>query len=140
MGVHEFGHLILAFDGKFLEIAGGTIVQLAVPIICFFMFTRQPDYYALSLCGVWLSTNLYHIATYVADARALALPLVTVGGGGEVIHDWNYMLSRLNILSWDTAIARGIRVLAFIVMWGSIVYAIWLLWLMFKSGRQVSES
>jgi hypothetical protein len=127
LGVHELGHIIFGFAGEFVSIAGGTILQLAAPIACAVMFLRQPDYYALCLCGVWLSTNLYGIATYVADARELVLPLVSVGGG-EVIHDWNYMLSRMNILSWDKAIAAFLRGCALILMWGSIIIAIWMLW------------
>jgi hypothetical protein len=85
---------------------------------------------------VWLSTNFYHVALYVGDARAQMLPLVSVGGG-DVIHDWYYILSRLHILSWDTRIAGCTRFIAFVFMWGSIAIAVWMLWEMAKS-RQIT--
>src|SRR5207253_2494489 len=47
---------------------------------------RQPDWFAVTFSGAWLATNLYGVATYVADAREMDLPLVTVGGG-EPGHD-----------------------------------------------------
>lgn len=139
LGVHELGHFVFGFDGEFLAVAGGTILQLAVPFICAIMFLKQPDYYALCLCGVWFSTNLYGVARYVGDARELALPLVSVGGGA-VYHDWEYMLSTLNILSWDKTIAAVIRIFAFISIWGSIAAGVWMLWLIRKSnGEKWSE-
>ena len=122
LGVHEFGHILLGFDGEFLRIAGGTITQLAAPIICGVMFWRQPDYFALTLSGVWLATNLYNIAVYAADAQVLSLPLVSVGGG-DAYHDWEYMLSTMGILGWSAGIAFIFRLFAFIFMWGSIVAA-----------------
>ncbi len=131
LGVHEFGHILFGFAGQFIAVAGGTIAQLAAPLICAVMFWRQPDYFALTLTGVWLAVNLYGIAVYAADAPILALPLVTVGGGnGEVYHDWEYMLSTLGILGWSSAIAFTIRLFAFIFMWGSIAAGGWMIWQM----------
>jgi len=132
LGIHELGHIIFSFGGQFITIAGGTILQLAAPLICAAIFVFQPDYFAVCVCGVWLSTNFYNVATYVGDARAQMLPLVSVGGG-DAIHDWHYIFSRMHILSWDTGIAAFIRFLAFISMWGSIVIAVWMLWVMAKS-------
>jgi hypothetical protein len=40
-------------------------------------------------------------------------------------HDWNNLLSRWGLLQHDTAIARGMRAIAFIVCVGSIVVAVW---------------
>lgn len=129
LGIHELGHIIFSFGGQFITIAGGTILQLAVPLICATLFMFQPDYFAVCVCGVWLSTNFYSVATYVGDARAQMLPLVSVGGG-DAIHDWHYLLSRMHLLSLDTGIAAFTRLLAFILMWGSIVIAFWMLWVM----------
>lgn len=134
LGIHELGHLLFGFAGKFMTVAGGTILQLTGPIISAIMFVRQSDYFALCFSGVWLSTNLYNIAGYVGDARTQITPLVSVGGK-DVIHDWYYLLSRMHILQWDTTIASFIRLLAFITMWGSIAVGIWMLWLMIRSQQ-----
>ena len=132
LGIHEAGHLVFRFDGEFLMVAGGTILQLAAPVGAAIMFLRQPDYFALAVCGAWLSTNLYNVATYMADARAMELPLVSLGGG-DTIHDWHYMLTHLHLLVWDTRLASFTRFLGFLAMWGSIAFGAWILWKMARS-------
>jgi hypothetical protein len=93
LGIHELGHMALSFAGQWVMVLGGSLFQLAAPLVAAFLLLRQPDYFALPVCGAWFSTNLYSVATYMADARALDLSLVTVGAdGGEVEHDWNYLL------------------------------------------------
>ncbi|HVS25914.1 MAG TPA: hypothetical protein VHE58_01165 [Burkholderiales bacterium] len=134
LGIHEAGHLLFRFFGfEFLMVAGGTLLQLAAPVGAAVMFLRQPDYFALSVCGAWLAINFYNVAIYMADARAMELPLVSVGGGGDVIHDWHYMLSTLHLLAWDTRFAAFTRLIAFLVMWGSIAFGAWMLWKMAKT-------
>ena len=135
LGIHEAGHLAMGWAPHFFMILGGTLFQCAAPVIAAFLFLRQPDYFAIPVCGAWLSTNLYSVATYMADARALELPLVTVGGG-DADHDWNYMLDALGLLSWDTSLAALVRVLAFLLMWGSLCAGAWILWLMARRSDQ----
>ncbi|MEM7516968.1 MAG: hypothetical protein AAF368_08610 [Planctomycetota bacterium] len=135
LGIHEAGHLVFGFGPEVLEAAGGTILQLAAPIGSAVMFARQPDWFALPICGAWLATNLYGVATYVGDARAQALQLVTVGGG-EAQHDWTYLLGRFGMLGSDTSIAAFLRVLAFGTMWLSIGAGIWMLSCMAFSDKK----
>lgn len=135
LGIHEGGHLLFSWQPfDFLTVAGGTLLQLAAPVASVWMFCRQPDYFAVAVCGGWLSTNLYAIATYVADAQELDLPLVSVGGG-EADHDWAYMLEALGLLEWDHTLAFLIRVVAFAAMWSSLAAAAALLWLMARRGE-----
>jgi hypothetical protein len=133
LGIHEGGHLLLSWQPfDFLTVAGGTLLQLAAPVISGVMFARQPDYFACAFCGGWLSMNLYNVATYMADARELDLPLVNVGGG-EGDHDWNYMLATVGLLDWDTRLAALVRILAFLIMWGSLAAGSWMLWRMARA-------
>ena len=129
LALHEGGHLLFGYlPGEFLTVAGGTLLQLAAPVMASAMFLRQPDYFAVTVCGAWLGTNLYNVAAYMADARAQELPLVTVGDGECVIcHDWGYMLGRLGLLSLDTTLAGLVRLLAFLVLWGSVAAGAWMI-------------
>ena len=129
LGIHELGHMLFRPFGEFMYIAGGTILQLLVPIISVFMFLRQRDYFALTLSGAWLSTSLYNVATYMADARMQVLPLVTPGGG-HAEHDWYNLFVRMGLLSSDTDIAGGVRVIAFVLIWGSVAAGAWMCYLM----------
>ena len=137
LALHEAGHLLFAFfPGDFVTVAGGTLLQLAAPVVSAVMFYRQPDYFAITVCGAWLATNLYNVAEYMADARAQELPLVTVGDGECVIcHDWGYMLGQVGLLSLDTTLAGLVRLLAFVVMWTSIAAGAWMLWQMARTMR-----
>ncbi len=92
------------------------------------MFYHQRDFFAISVALVWLATNFYNVATYIADARAMALPLVTLFGiTGDVVHDWNYILEKLGLLQFDTTIAFLVRILGFSLMLTGVVYGGWLI-------------
>ena len=127
LGIHELGHFVFVFFGRFIEIAGGTILQLLVPLIAIFMFYKQRDYFAIAFSFGWLSTNLFDVATYIADARARALPLVSPGSSEYIIHDWNYLLRRMGLLKMDTTIAFFTRVLAVVSMLICLGFGTWII-------------
>jgi len=121
LGIHEAGHLLFFWTGSdFLHALGGTIAQMAAPVIAAFLFLRQRDLFAACVCGPWLATNMYDSARYIADARSLSLTLVSVGGG-DAQHDWHYLLGRMGMLGQDATIAAIVRAGAFICMWGGIL-------------------
>jgi hypothetical protein len=113
---HEAGHVIFGILGGTIGLYGGTLGQLAVPVIVGAAFWKQRDAIGASLAGVWLFENFLNIARYMADARAQSLPLV---GGGD--HDWTNILSRWGALAADTAIANVVAAagwVGMIVVWG----------------------
>ena len=133
LGLHEAGHLLLGWFGSaFLTMAGGTLVQLAAPVATAAMFRRQPDWFGISVAGAWLADSAYDVALYMADAREMDLPLVTVGDGEcfDVCHDWHFLLRETGLLGWDTTLAGGLRLAAFVVLWVSVAFGAWLLWRM----------
>ncbi|HNT29759.1 MAG TPA: hypothetical protein PKL83_02295 [bacterium] len=116
MGIHETGHLLFFWAGAWLYVAGGTIAQLAAPILIGWMFWRQRDYLAVSFTFVWLATNLIGIARYIDDARAQLLPLVSFAPG-PTIHDWEYLLNKASLLEYNVLIAQKVRWLGMAVGW-----------------------
>jgi hypothetical protein len=134
LGVHELGHVLFGFLGEFLGVAGGTITQFAAPIVCTVMFFRQPDYFAPTFGGVWLATSLHNSSVYIADAVRLELPLASIGGG-DVYHDWEYMLSTLNCLSSAPAISTMVKTLGDLCLLASLAYGVWIIYLIFASGE-----
>ncbi len=131
LGLHEMGHVLFGCGGEFIMIAGGTVLQCLAPLIALLMFLRQGDSFACTVAGIWESTNLYGVATYLGDARRQELPLVGLGSG-DPIHDWHYLLSHLHLLAYDTFFAVLLRILAAIILWGSWALGAWMVWLMFK--------
>jgi hypothetical protein len=123
--IHEGGHLLFRFFGEFLAVAGGTILQLSVPLMlaAFFIFQRQVP--GTAFCLFFFFEQFLPIATYMADARAQELPLLTAGDGEYVIHDWAYLFGRLGVLEHDTAIAHAVRVLGWVGMVATLGWMIW---------------
>jgi hypothetical protein len=109
--VHEGGHLLFGWFGQTIGLWGGTILQWLVPLLlaAYFFHQRQPA--AFVFCLFFFFENWLYTATYMADARAMALPLVTTGDSDFVEHDWNTIFSSLGVLQCDTTIAAAVRAL-----------------------------
>ena len=120
--VHEGGHVIFGWFGQFLAVAGGTITQLAAPFLLgtYFAFRRQPQ--GVAFCFFFFFQQFIPIAAYMSDARAMALPLLSLGGGDDVIHDWNFMLTKLGLLAHDTQLASATRIIGWLGMFAVVIW------------------
>ena len=130
LGIHELGHFVFGFLGEFMAVAGGTLLQILIPVFGMVNFMRQEDYFSLALCFGWLSTNFFEISRYASDARSISLPLVSPFGGDTVIHDWEYMLDKLHILQYDIIVGNGFKILAAFMMLICLIFGVLQLWLM----------
>jgi hypothetical protein len=130
LGIHELGHFLWSPLGDTLMILGGSLTQCLLPVIAMVMFYRQRDYFAIAIAFCWLSTNLFSVATYAADALTQQLSLVSPVGG-DPLHDWGYLLTRWNKLSKAAAMGGTIRQTAVVSMLIGFVSGAWVLWRMF---------
>lgn len=102
---HEGGHLVCMFLGRFITIAGGTLMQLALPIAVAVRFWLRGERYSAAITCFWLVASLAGSATYCRDALAPDLPLLFSGMSateemeayGETSHDWLNMLDMLGL-------------------------------------------
>jgi hypothetical protein len=76
-------------------------------------------------CLFFFFEQFLPIATYMADARAQDLPLLTVGDSDDVIHDWNYLFGRFGVLEHDTQIAHAMRILGWAGMLATVAWIIY---------------
>ncbi len=128
---HEAGHPIIGLLSTRLEPYGGTIGQLAFPLILAISFWRKGQALGVAAGAIWFFENGFNIARYLADARRLGLPLV---GGGN--HDWNTILSRWGLLQYDEGIAAGLRITA----WAGIVATCaWLGWRGWRDRNRAAD-
>jgi hypothetical protein len=128
--VHEGGHLLFRwFGSEFLMVAGGTILQLAAPLMLGIYFVWQRQVMGTAFCLFFMFEQFLPIATYMADARAQELPLLTVGDADYVIHDWNYLFTALGVLDHDVQIAHTFRAMGWIGMFAVVG------WMIFRSLR-----
>lgn len=117
--IHEGGHGIFMFFGRFIYVAGGTLMQIILPSLFVYYAAKRKYIFTTQLSLVWLAQNLINISVYAADARAKKLPLL---GGKKVYHDWTYLLGKLDLLEYDQAVglffystAIGIFIITFLL-------------------------
>lgn len=132
---HEFGHLLFGLFGQWIGSLGGTLGQLAVPVVCAAVLLRQRgDTFGASLCLWWFGQNFIDIAPYIADARAGTLPLLGGNYGNASpygFHDWEYLLGETGLLAWDGTIAAlamnlGRALMIAAMLWGlAVLHQAW---------------
>jgi hypothetical protein len=120
--VHEGGHNLFRWFGPTLCLWGGTILQWAVPFLLATYFFTQRETAGFVFCLFFFFENWLYTATYMADARAQVLPLVTTGDPEFAEHDFFRIFSSLGVLNYDTKIAAVVRLLGWC---GMIVVTVW---------------
>jgi hypothetical protein len=120
--IHEAGHLIFRIFGEFMTIAGGSLFQVIMPALFVGYFCYQRNFYSASLVLFWVGESILNVSVYAADAATLQLPLL---GGEGTLHDWNYLLTNLNLLSATTQVAGMIRLLGTLIIAVAATGAFW---------------
>ena len=123
--VHEGGHLLFRMFGMTISVAGGTFLQFFAPaaLALWFVFHRQIQ--GTAFCTFFFFEQCLPTARYMADARAQELPLLTVGDADYVIHDWNYLFTKLGVLDHDIQIAGFVRTIGWAGMIGTMAWMTW---------------
>src|SRR5246500_2905113 len=121
--VHEGGHNLFGWFGSTIGLWGGTLLQWLVPFLLAAYFFTQRQAPGFVFCAFFFFENWLYTATYMADARAQVLPLVTTGDSDFVEHDFYAIFTSLGVLNYDTKIAAIVRFLGWC---GMISVVAWL--------------
>jgi hypothetical protein len=116
---HEAGHLLFGYLGEFIMVIGGTVGQLFIPAATGVYFFMRREFYSTTVALFWFGQNMINISVYVKDAALMELPLVNVGGG-EGMHDWNYLLLKFNVLAHDQVIGNLVYGLGCLIIVASV--------------------
>lgn len=125
--IHECGHPLFSVFGYTIMIMGGTLAELIVPVLCGVYFFWKREISGTAFCGFWFFENFPYIGTYMADARAQALPLV---GSGD--HDWAILFGQWGLLMQDQKIGGAMRAIGWM---GMVTVVGWLAWRTYQSVR-----
>lgn len=120
--VHEGGHNLFGWFGPTLGLWGGTLLQWLVPFLLAIYFFTQRETTGFVFSLFFFFENWLYTATYMADARAMALPLVTTGDPDFAEHDFNTIFSSLGLLAYDTKIAVVVRTLGWCGMLAAVAW------------------
>ena len=130
---HEAGHMLFIPFGRTMTILGGSLFQILLPLILMRAFLiKNKDGFGASISLWWVGQSTMDIAPYIADARALRLPLLGGGTGADSPgrHDWENLLRHWGLLEYDTDIAFvvdavGSGVLLIALAWGAYMLLIY---------------
>jgi hypothetical protein len=127
---HEAGHVLLRPFGRFITSLGGTLGQLAMPLICITVFVvKTRDTFAAAFALWWLGENFMDIAPYIDDARSLTMPLLG-GNTGRTspygFHDWEFILKESGLIRYEHVLAIASHNIGIILMilsfaWGGYI-------------------
>jgi len=110
---HEAGHFIFAvFPQQWIEIAGGSVMQVLVPLTVTVTLLLRRQAHAACLALLWTGQSLIDVSVYAADALKMQLPLIADG----LIHDWNHLLWHFGALRHTETIARSIHLSGLVVI------------------------
>ncbi|HEY2497502.1 MAG TPA: hypothetical protein VGK24_10560 [Candidatus Angelobacter sp.] len=124
--IHEGGHLLFGWLGEALGLWGGTLLQLIVPAALAVSFALRQELPGTVFCAFAFFHSLTGVATYMADALRLELPLVTVGAvADEAQHDWARIFGSLSVLPHAIQIGNFTRLIAWLGMVGSVAWFAW---------------
>jgi hypothetical protein len=115
--IHEGGHFFFSWFGNTIMIAGGTLGELLVPLLCacYFFFRRETTGFAFSI--FWFFENFPYIGAYMADARTASLPLV-----GSEESDWTILFNQWGLLAQDQKIGATMRALGYLGMLATVAW------------------
>ena len=124
---HEAGHIVFLPFGKVLHSLGGSLGQVIMPLVCtLVLLIKTRDTFGTSICFWWTGESILDMAPYINDARSMSLPLLGGNTGASApygFHDWNFVLSELDLLKHDHLIANiaettGKLFIVLALLWG----------------------
>jgi len=127
---HEAGHVFMMPFGRFMHVLGGTLAQLAIPLIVTVAFiVKRDDTVGASVGLWWFGQSLTDCAPYIADARKLDLQLLGGGTGAERDgHDWEYLLHTLGLAQYDLLLGSLAKYTGGAIMLLAVAWGVWMLW------------
>ncbi len=129
--IHESGHIVFWPFGEFLYVLVGSLTQVLLPALFVLSFYRQGQYFSSALTLFWVGENFLSVSVYAGDALTMQLPLITGDNSG---HDWNWLLTRTDLLLHTAGIALTIRTV------GTIVIVMAAVWSVYIATHDTSEA
>jgi len=126
---HEAGHVIFSPFGEALRVAGGTLGQLLMPLVCAVALHRRGDNFGAAICLAWMALSGIDASVYAYDAADPVLPLIGGGTGADSFHDFIFLFERYGQLHHARGWAMAIKALGVLGLYASLAWAGALLYL-----------
>jgi len=126
---HEAGHVLFSPLGRFMQVLGGSLFQVLMPLIVMLAFLiKRQEGFGAAMALWWAGQSCMDLAPYIADAQVMRLPLLGGGTGFDMpgVHDWRNLLGWLGWLEQDQAVAGladllGAAMVIISLFWGALM-------------------
>lgn len=134
--IHEFGHVLFRPFGEFMMLAGGSLFQVALPLVFGAIFlVKNRDPFAASVMLWWSAIAVMDTAPYIYDARFPQHVLLTGRTGDTGGHDFIDVLGDLGLLNQAQSIGRGAHAFGVAAMTLALAWGAWLVWQQYRRNR-----
>jgi hypothetical protein len=133
---HEAGHVFFGPFGEALRVAGGTLGQLLIPLVCAVALHRRGDNFGAAIAAAWMALSLADASVYAYDAADPVLPLIGGGTGADSFHDFVFLFERYGQLAHARGWAVLMKVLGTIGLLASLA---WGTALLFLQGEHLAD-
>jgi len=125
-GVHEVSHVITSFLPPIMTAAAGSIGEITFTVLIVVAALKaKSSYFAAIFGSLWVMLAMNSVGIYMADARAMQLPLVSFGENTK--HDWHFVFGQLGWLNSDTVIGGTVRVLGDVIGAAAVLAGLYIL-------------
>ncbi len=107
--IHEAGHFIFTIFGRTIYFLGGSLLQIIIPIATVIVFAKN-NLRSLMFTLYWTGQSTVNVSIYIGDAPYRKLQLISRGA----IHDWNWLMYRLNLMEEIETIAAIVNAIGII--------------------------
>ena len=87
--------------------AGGTLGQLLMPLVCAVALHRRDDNFGAAVCLAWMALSGIDASVYAYDAADPVLPLIGGGTGADSFHDFIFLFERYGQLRSRARLGDG---------------------------------
>lgn len=124
--VHEVSHILFIFLPPILTALAGSFGEVSFTILLLVAAIRAKSYFVAVFAGLWVMLGFISAGVYMADAKAQALPLI--GPGDTVIHDWNFIFTKLGWLDASVFIGSTVRGVGVAIGAMSLFFGVYLIY------------
>jgi hypothetical protein len=134
--IHEFGHVLFRPFGEFMTLLGGSLTQVAMPLVFGGIFlVKNRDPYSAAVMLWWSAVSLMDVAPYIYDAHKPQHILLSGRTGDEGAHDFIDVLGDLGLLSRAQPIGRGTHAFALLMMVTALAWGAYLVWMQLRNRK-----
>ncbi len=122
--IHESGHGVCYIlpCPEFVMVLNGTLFQLLFPAGIAYYYKKKENRFAMYIALFFVGFSLHYTAWYISTAHeGLILPASKSFLGVDAYHDFNYLLTAMGLMPYESFIAGLTRFIAYLLMIISVI-------------------